>query len=95
MEQAVEQKSAAMYAMGAIPTGCGGSIGMKSFEEMTLEEAYSAIFGASSSSTEKYSFNKKMYCVVCQAPPKEKASKKDCGPCGLCRTCDKKAGGKG
>jgi hypothetical protein len=43
----------------------------------------------------KYKFDKKMFCVVCQEPPKKGEEMKECGPCGLCRTCDKKAGGQG
>lgn len=43
----------------------------------------------------KYSFNKKMYCVVCQVPPKNKNEpKKMCGPCGICRSCDNKLSSK-
>lgn len=44
---------------------------------------------------QKYSFNKKMHCVVCQAPPKtEGEPKKMCGPCGICRSCDSKLSSK-
>jgi hypothetical protein len=47
-------------------------------------------------SSESYSFDSYQYCVSCQAPPSsEDEKKKWCGPCGLCRDCDKKAGGKG
>lgn len=37
-----------------------------------------------------YDFDKEMHCVVCQAPPKKDEAKKMCGPCGICRQCDKK-----
>jgi hypothetical protein len=48
------------------------------------------------SSSESYSFDSYQYCVSCQAPPSSKDEKKKwCGPCGLCRTCDKKEGGSG
>jgi hypothetical protein len=62
--------------------GCDGGT---SFLQQNEAEVKSSIFGG-----EKYVFNKKMYCVVCQAPPKEKAKPKWCGPCGICRTCDGK-----
>lgn len=39
---------------------------------------------------EKYSFDRKMYCLVCQAPPKDNDKPKWCGPCGICRSCDNK-----
>ncbi|MDZ7786349.1 MAG: hypothetical protein U5L95_04485 [Candidatus Saccharibacteria bacterium] len=52
-------------------------------------------YGNKTSKEEKYNFDAYRYCVSCQAPPKGKEKKKMCGPCGLCRSCDKKAGGKG
>lgn len=88
---------------GEIMVGCGGSV--KATYGNNEEDVLSAlpgdirdtIFGrkGGKSSKEKYSFNKKMFCVVCQAPPKKGEDKKDCGPCGLCRACDRKAGGTG
>lgn len=82
---------------GKMLIGCGGNIMMLRNQSDVMsanpEDVFSAIFG---SNHEKYSFNKKMYCVVCQAPPKEKDEpKKKCGPCGICKACDtklKKAG---
>ncbi len=83
---------------GRVLSGCGGSIKVFSGEDSIMDasarEVFGSIFGKEVTS-EKYSFDKKMYCVDCQAPPKKGDSKKACGPCGLCRGCDKKAGGKG
>ncbi len=72
---------------GRTMPGCAGG---ESFLKQSSEEVKSSIFKG-----EKYSFNKKMYCVVCQPSPKQEEKPKMCGPCGLCRTCDKKAGGAG
>lgn len=72
--------------------GCGGAIGGKSLEEMSSSEALDAIFGEDSpirsKGKETYAFDKKMFCVSCQAPPKHDEPKKMCGPCGLCEDCD-------
>lgn len=38
----------------------------------------------------RYHFNKKMFCLVCQSPPKTQEPAKLCGPCGICRKCDTK-----
>lgn len=79
-------------SQGRVPNGCGGSIsiGGEDIFNADVEDVINALFGTKSA-PEAYSFNKKMYCVVCQAPPEEKAGKKMCGPCGLCRSCDNKA----
>jgi hypothetical protein len=79
---------------GKVLSGCGGSIKFNGeVDGLDEEDAFDSIFGKGKK--EKYSFDKKMFCVVCQAPPAEKEEKKYCGPCGLCRDCDKKAGGQG
>lgn len=79
---------------GKVLSGCGGSIKFEGdINEADEQDVFDSIFGKGKK--EKYSFDKRMFCVVCQAPPKEKENKKMCGPCGLCRTCDKKAGGQG
>ena len=52
-------------------------------------------YGNKTDEKESYGFDSFQYCVVCQAPPDKNEKKKMCGPCGLCRTCDKNAGGKG
>lgn len=76
-------------------SGCGGSVGGTSEESAEGELAQSG-YGNKSNEESSYKFDKYMFCVGCQAPPKnENESKKMCGPCGLCRTCDKKYGGKG
>jgi hypothetical protein len=79
--------------------GCGGSIlvdkELQDIKDALPEDVFKAIFGDSSKSSEVYKFDKKMFCVVCQAPPRRGETKKKCGPCGLCKSCDKKAGGKG
>jgi hypothetical protein len=67
-------------------SGCGASVS----SEIGSKELNESGFGNKATAETKYSFNKKMYCVVCQAPPKGEEGKKDCGPCGICRGCDKK-----
>lgn len=74
--------------------GCGGAI---RFGELG-NDGYSlldALFGSMNSIEFRYSFNRKMHCVLCQRPPKKDKKgrlepRKMCGPCGLCRDCDKK-----
>lgn len=72
--------------------GCGGGIGGKSLDDMSPSEALDTIFGEDSPLRSKqkeiYAFDKKMFCVSCQAPPKNDEPKKMCGPCGLCEDCD-------
>ena len=53
---------------------------------------FDSIFGKDKKNTgeTKYSFDKEMFCVVCQAPPKKEEKKKMCGPCGICKGCDAK-----
>jgi len=72
---------------------CGGAIGGIDLFNSSLSDIAKAIFGNSESS--QYSFNRLMYCLNCQAPPSQGSEKKPCGPCGLCRSCDIKFGGKG
>ena len=62
--------------------GCAGG---SSFLQQDEGSVKSSIFDG-----EHYSFDKEMYCVVCQSPPKEGESKKMCGPCGICKGCDAK-----
>lgn len=80
--------------------GCGGAV--KVFDKQLGSptalfaadpaDVFSAIFGQKKSET--YKFDKKMFCVVCQTPPTKQEqklqSKKMCGPCGICKACDKK-----
>jgi hypothetical protein len=78
-------------ARGDVMIGCGGAL-VASSELDDISSIFDSIFGKEKSDTSlSYTFNKKMYCVVCQAPPKkEKETKKMCGPCGICRGCDSK-----
>ncbi len=94
LSEALTSAGHAAAAAGQTFSGCGSSFGagVDSGEKSILEALG---FGSKSSSEESYSFNAYRFCVSCQAPPKEKEKKKMCGPCGLCRGCDKKAGGKG
>ena len=75
-------------ARGDIMTGCGGSLRGES-DESDPDKVFAAIFGErKKDDSDSYTFNKKMFCVVCQAPPKKDENKKDCGPCGICKGCD-------
>ncbi|CAN5148168.1 hypothetical protein BH09PAT3_BH09PAT3_1890 [soil metagenome] len=84
---------------GRALVGCGGDSSVLQGEEAMLalsgEDAVDAIFGKNERGSEAYSFNKLMFCVVCQAPPEEQAGKKMCGPCGICKTCDTRIQVKG
>src|SRR5665647_2653129 len=86
---------------GDVLVGCGGAIPAGSAGDNLTgpsgEDAFDSIFGkkpSGSSGPESYKFDKKMYCVVCQAPPTEAErkteAKKLCGPCGICKGCDAK-----
>lgn len=70
-----------------IYSGCGLSLSRLEQENIDLSAAG---YGNKTEAESKYSFDKKMHCVVCQAPPKNGESKKMCGPCGICRSCDAK-----
>lgn len=89
----IEQASYRAASAGEVFSGCGASAhAEQSSAEAQLEQAG---YGNKSDEATTYSFNKKMHCVVCQAPPKNGEPKKLCGPCGICRSCDHKLGGKG
>lgn len=76
---------------GEVMSGCGGSLKIASLDGSSELDVFDSIFGAKlNDSKESYSFDKEMYCVSCQKPPKEDESKKMCGPCGLCVACDAK-----
>ena len=77
---------------GKTYSGCGVSLASGDMGANELEDAG---YGNKTEPDESYSFNKIMHCVVCQSPPKKGEGKKNCGPCGICKTCDKKLGGKG
>jgi len=74
---------------GQVFSGCGMSIGLPDASN-TDNELFGLGYGNKTSSETEYSFNKYMYCVVCQSPPQEDEPKKMCGPCGICRSCDTK-----
>ncbi len=84
-------------ANGEVKAGCGGSISFgQEGQPKDGSGAFDAIFGTKLGTGDKetYKFDKKMYCVVCQAPPTEQerkaTAKKMCGPCGICKGCDGK-----
>jgi hypothetical protein len=86
-----EMMRAALAAQreGRTFSGCGASLG----PEGTVgaqDELSEAGLGNKTSESTKYTFDKHMHCVVCQAPPKKGENKKMCGPCGICKTCDRK-----
>ena len=73
--------------------GCAADMGdIFGSEDSTkqLEKDAKDAFGPADDEEEPYGFDEKMYCVVCQAPPKADEAKKMCGPCGICEGCDKK-----
>jgi hypothetical protein len=74
-------------------SGCGLTIQAGKINQES--EFETAGYGNKSDKSSDYKFDKKMYCVVCQAPPSKEEPKKKCGPCGICRTCDRKLGSKG
>lgn len=77
---------------GKTYSGCGMSLASGEIAENQIDDAG---YGNKTEADESYSFNKVMHCVVCQSPPKKGEGKKNCGPCGICKSCDKKLGGKG
>lgn len=80
-------------AVGRRMVGCGGSTELFG---SSRSQAISQVFESLLRIEARYSFNRKMYCVVCQRPPRRNKStrkmeaKKWCGPCGICQGCDKK-----
>jgi hypothetical protein len=73
-------------------SGCGITMDVRNPSNELAEAGYG---NKTEDGSEVYSFDSFQYCVDCQAPPDKDDSRKWCGPCGLCRDCDKKAGGKG
>lgn len=74
-------------------SGCGSSLEPDT-ELSTPEQLEKLAYGNKASLETKYKFDKFMHCVACQPEPKKGESKKMCGPCGICRDCDKKMQGK-
>jgi len=92
IDQEVAESFQEFVTAGKVLIGCGGAMSVstdKNGVPTEGSEAFSAIFGESGGA-ESYKFDKKMYCVVCQTPPKDGAKQKWCGPCGICRGCDKR-----
>jgi len=87
----IERAKQLAIQKGTTYSGCGVTIKMNEVDGQLQESGY----GNKTKPDSKYNFDKKMHCVVCQAPPKNGESKKPCGPCGICRSCDRKLGGKG
>lgn len=73
--------------------GCGGAT---SLFTASRTGAVEQIFGGMWRLEARYSFNRRMHCVVHQKPPKVDPKTKRveppswCGPCGICRGCDNK-----
>lgn len=65
--------------------GCGTTLDPIEFLTTMSDDDFKQVL---TTAEQKYEFNQKMYCVVCQAPPAKDAKKKMCGPCGICRPCD-------
>jgi hypothetical protein len=75
-------------ARGQTFNGCGETAAKElSTLESQLKEAG---FGNQTDAKETYDFHKLTYCRGCQKSPKPKEGKKMCGPCDLCRSCDRK-----
>ena len=74
--------------MKRVFSACGLTI--NALEPNIKDQLSEGGYGNKTDEETKYSFDKKMHCVVCQAPPKEGEAKKMCGPCGICRGCDAK-----
>lgn len=87
LQKEIMQATTEARVEGIVFSGCGTSVGVSLGTEGQLSTNG---YGNKTSAETKYSYNKKMHCVVCQAPPKEGESKKMCGPCGICRSCDTK-----
>lgn len=71
-------------------SACGATLRAGGLDESTENQLEQAGYGNKTSEETKYTFDKKMHCVVCQSPPKKGDGKKMCGPCGICRNCDAK-----
>ncbi len=76
-------------------SACGATLRADGIDVSTNNDLAEAGFGNKTSELTTYKFDKKMHCVVCQKTPSKTETKKMCGPCGLCRGCDKKASVKG
>lgn len=88
IQQEILQADIRARSSGVTFDGCGMSLG----GEPQDIDSQTGLLGYGNKSDQKtsYKFDKKMYCVVCQAPPKTDELKKMCGPCGICKGCDQK-----
>lgn len=87
--RAVQRVDAGVTA-GRSYGGCSGASLGADLEANESDDVDSQdVYGGKAGET-SYKFDKKMFCVVCQAPPKKNEDKKMCGPCGICKGCDKK-----
>lgn len=73
----------------ARPNTCGFGESEAEAHQIVSDQLSEDGTGNKSDEKTEYKFDKEMYCLRCQAPPKEGAQKKMCGPCGYCRDCDK------
>lgn len=83
LEQEIAQNGAEARARGLGFSGCGGTVGVETGDQLKQSG-----YGSKTNESTTYSFDKKMYCVVCQAPPSKAEKPKMCGPCGICKACD-------
>lgn len=77
----IEQATNMAIAENRVFNGCGSTVS-------SAGQLNEAGFGNKVDEESDYKFDKKMHCVVCQKTPKKQESKKMCGPCGICSTCD-------
>ena len=85
----MQRAGEAARACGQTFSGCGASLRPSELDE-AKNELFELGYGNKTNTESKYSFNKYMFCVVCQSPPDKQESKKMCGPCGICKPCDAK-----
>lgn len=68
-------------------SACGSTMGPDGALN-TNEQLNADGYGNKTNESTSYKFDKKIYCRICQAPPKKGEAKKMCGPCKICKTCD-------
>lgn len=90
LHRQIESSGGRAREAGISFSACGVTLGAEGMGQNSFEQAG---YGNKTNSETSYKFDKKMYCVVCQPKPKRDESKKRCGPCGICRRCDKKFAG--
>jgi len=90
LQQEIIRAGQEARAQGKSFSACGVTLSVESMDQLTNQNMSEAGYGNKTNEETKYNFNKHMHCVVCQAPPKQGETKKMCGPCGICKTCDSK-----